>query len=165
MPSVGGNFFCSRQKKKGQLALALDVAALGPVPTIPGGWGLRNPKPKEPDQSSIFLSQLRAAGGWQKWGGIMILANDPVTRATRSSSLSSALIDRDLFGSGFARRKHRATRKVRSIGFARVGTRARSSVESESVDGSRRYDLIRKPPLAARRRWRNHVKDMTGGAP
>ena len=47
------------KNKKDQLALAQCViSALGPVPTIPGGWGLRNPKPKEPDQRSIFLSQL-----------------------------------------------------------------------------------------------------------
>jgi hypothetical protein len=72
------------QKKKDQLTLAqCGISALGPVPTIPGGWGLRNPKPKEPDQRSIFFSQAREAGGWPKWGGIVILANDPVTRATR----------------------------------------------------------------------------------
>ena len=69
--------------KKDQLALALAcypvVPALGPAPAIPGGWGLRNPKPKGPSQRSIFFSQFRAAGGWRKWGGIMIPANDPVT--------------------------------------------------------------------------------------
>ena len=53
--------------------------ALGPVPAIPGGWGLRNPKPRGPSQRSAFFSQFRTAGGWQKWGGIMIPANVPVT--------------------------------------------------------------------------------------
>ena len=71
---------CEAQTKKDQLSLVpCAIAALGPVPTIPGGWGLRNPKPKEPDQRSIFFSQARAAGDWPNWGGIVILANDPVT--------------------------------------------------------------------------------------
>jgi hypothetical protein len=62
----------TRKNKKGQLALALDFAALGPVPTIPGGWGLRNPKPKEPGQRSAFFSQSSAARGWRKKGCIVI---------------------------------------------------------------------------------------------
>lgn len=71
------------KKKKDQLALAqCGISALGPAPTIPGGWGLRNPKPKEPDQRSVFFSQVREAGDWPKWGGIVILANDPVTNLT-----------------------------------------------------------------------------------
>jgi len=56
-----------------------DLAALGPIPTIPGGWGLRNPKPKGPGQRSAFFSQFRRAGEGRKWGGIMIPANDTVT--------------------------------------------------------------------------------------
>jgi hypothetical protein len=68
------------KKKKDQLALALDntdFPAIGPIPTIPGGWGLRNPKPKGPGQRSNFLSQPRRASGWRKWGGIMILLTIP----------------------------------------------------------------------------------------
>lgn len=54
----------TRQNKKDQLTLAqCGISALGPAPTIPGGWGLRNPKPKEPDQRSVFFSQVREAGG------------------------------------------------------------------------------------------------------
>ena len=94
---------CEAQTKKDQLSLVpCAIAALGPVPTIPGGWGLRNPKPKEPDQRSILFSQSRRAGGWQKWGGIMILANDPVTAGTRwirrIQSCPRCLIGHDLFG-------------------------------------------------------------------
>jgi hypothetical protein len=40
----------------------------GPIPTAPGGWGLRNPEPKGPGQRSIFLSQPSGARGWRKWG-------------------------------------------------------------------------------------------------
>jgi hypothetical protein len=57
-PAIG----CSKlksQKKKDQLALALNAhrlfSAIGPILTIPGGWGLRNPKPKGPGQRSDFL--------------------------------------------------------------------------------------------------------------
>lgn len=53
--------------------------ATGPAPTTPGGWGLRNPEPKEPGQRSAFFSQGSRAGDGRKWGGIMICANDPVT--------------------------------------------------------------------------------------
>ena len=71
------------KKKKDQLALAQCVEfCVGPALTIPGGWGLRNPKPKEPDQRSIFFSQARAAGDWPNWGGIVIPSNDPVTSGT-----------------------------------------------------------------------------------
>ena len=79
---VGRN--APNKKKKDQLPLAqYGIPALGPAPTIPGGWGLRNPKPKEPDQRSVLFSQARAAGDWPKRGGIVILANVPVTRGTR----------------------------------------------------------------------------------
>jgi hypothetical protein len=85
------------KKKKDQLTLAqCGISALGPVPTIPGGWGLRNPKPKEPDQRSIFFSQVRAAGDWPNWGGIVIPSNDPVTSATvEISSCARLLIAHD----------------------------------------------------------------------
>jgi hypothetical protein len=67
------------KRKRANLAAAPDFAALGPIPTIPGGWGLRNPKPKGPGQRSAFFSQFRRAGEGRKWGGIMIPANDTVT--------------------------------------------------------------------------------------
>jgi hypothetical protein len=54
-------------------------AALGPVPTIPGGWGLRNPKPKEPGQrSAVFLAIQRGRRLAEK-GLYCDSANDPVT--------------------------------------------------------------------------------------
>jgi len=48
------------------------LPASGPIPTIPGGWGLRNPEPKGPGQRSISLSLDRTAHAGRKWGGIMI---------------------------------------------------------------------------------------------
>lgn len=56
-------------------------SALGPIPTTPGGWGLRNPESKGPGQRSSFFSQFSRAFGGRKWGGIMIPANDHVTAA------------------------------------------------------------------------------------
>jgi hypothetical protein len=56
-------------------------SALGPIPTTPGGWGLRNPESKGPSQRSGFFSQFSRAFGGRKWGGIMIPANDHVTAA------------------------------------------------------------------------------------
>jgi len=41
------------KKKKDQLALVqspFNYFTIGPVPTTPGGWGLRNPVSKEPGQ-------------------------------------------------------------------------------------------------------------------
>jgi hypothetical protein len=51
----------------------------GPIPTAPGGWGLRNPELKGPGQRSDGLSQSRRAVAGRKLGRIMISANDPVT--------------------------------------------------------------------------------------
>ena len=36
----------------------------GPIPTAPGGWGLRNPEPKGPGQRRTIFSQATGAGGW-----------------------------------------------------------------------------------------------------
>ena len=49
------------QKKKDQLALAQVVISLrtGPIPTAPGGWGLRNPEPKGPGQRSGYLFAIQ----------------------------------------------------------------------------------------------------------
>jgi len=63
------------QKKKDQLALAqygVNYLRTGPIPTTPGGWGLRNPEPKGPGQRRTVLSQFSRAVGRRKWGGIMI---------------------------------------------------------------------------------------------
>src|SRR5438874_2227103 len=67
------------QTKKDQLALALLVVRTDPIPTTPGGWGLRNPEPKGPGQRTQVFSQRRAAVAWRKSGDTMIPANDPVT--------------------------------------------------------------------------------------
>jgi hypothetical protein len=67
------------QTKKDQLALALLVARTDPIPSTPGGWGLRNPEPKGPGQRTQLFSQCRAAGAGRKSGDTMIPANDPVT--------------------------------------------------------------------------------------
>jgi hypothetical protein len=41
------------------------VYAIGPIPTIPGGWGLRNPEPKGPGQRTLLYRNLggQAVGG------------------------------------------------------------------------------------------------------
>ena len=44
----------------------LTLLRTGPIPTAPGGWGLRNPEPKGPGQRRIVLSQPSRAGGWRK---------------------------------------------------------------------------------------------------
>src|SRR6202163_750048 len=71
------------QKKKDQLTLAQDgdklFLRIGPIPTAPGGWGLRNPELKGPGQRSDCLSQSRRAVAGRKLGRIMISANDLVT--------------------------------------------------------------------------------------
>jgi len=78
---VDGRIAHSRQhtipkKKKDQLSLAQCgdrlICGTGPIPTAPGGWGLRNPEPKGPGQRRIIFSQRRTAVAGQKWGGIMI---------------------------------------------------------------------------------------------
>jgi len=48
-----------------------------PIPTAPGGWGLRNPEPKGPGQRRIIFSQGSGAGDGQKWGSNMILLTFP----------------------------------------------------------------------------------------
>jgi hypothetical protein len=53
------------KKKKDQLALAQygdNYSAIGPIPTIPGGWGLRNPESKGPSQRSVFLVAFQQGG-------------------------------------------------------------------------------------------------------
>ena len=69
------------KKKKDQLALAQFSGLLplrtDPIPTAPGGWGLRNPEPKGPGQRRIVLSQGSGAGGWRKWGSNMIALTFP----------------------------------------------------------------------------------------
>ena len=64
------------QNKKDQLSLAqcwdLTPLRTGPIPTAPGGWGLRNPEPKGPGQRRAFFSQGSGAGDWRKWGSNMI---------------------------------------------------------------------------------------------
>src|SRR5258708_30281426 len=55
------------------------ILRTGPIPTAPGGWGLRNPGPKGPGQRSDCLSQSRRAVAGRKLGRIMISANDLVT--------------------------------------------------------------------------------------
>ena len=41
---------------------------VGPIPTASGGWGLRNPKPKEPGQRSDDVLASRAGVRWAKFG-------------------------------------------------------------------------------------------------
>jgi hypothetical protein len=69
------------KKKKDQLALAQDGDKLflrtGPIPTAPGGWGLRNPGLKRPGQRSNSLSQFRWAVAGRKLGRIMISLTIP----------------------------------------------------------------------------------------
>ena len=69
------------KKKKDQLSLAqsrdFNSPATGPIPTAPGGWGLRNPEPKGPGQRSDFFSQFSGAVGWQKWGSNKIWLTIP----------------------------------------------------------------------------------------
>ncbi len=74
--------FRNPEKKKDQLSLAQKVGInfglrTGPVPTTPGGWGLRNPEPKGPGQRSDCLSQTRTAPAGRKWGIIVILLTIP----------------------------------------------------------------------------------------
>jgi hypothetical protein len=57
----------------------------GPIPTAPGGWGLRNPEPKGPGQRRIFFLQGSGAVDGRKWGSNMISSNDPVTPGFRRS--------------------------------------------------------------------------------
>src|SRR5271156_3503533 len=47
-------------------------SASDPIPTTPGGWGLRNPASKGPGQRRNYFSQASRARGGQKWGRIMI---------------------------------------------------------------------------------------------
>ena len=60
------------KKEKDQLSLAqsrgVKPPAIDPIPTAPGGWGLRNPEPKGPGQRRITFSQASGAGAWRKWG-------------------------------------------------------------------------------------------------
>src|SRR5260370_39687083 len=60
-------------------SMGINYLRTGPIPTTPGGWGLRNPEPKGPGQRRILFSQSRRAVAGRKLGGIMISANDPVT--------------------------------------------------------------------------------------
>lgn len=64
------------KNKKDQLSLAqcwdLTPLRTGPIPTAPGGWGLRNPEPKGPGQRRIIFSQGSGAGDGRKWGSNMI---------------------------------------------------------------------------------------------
>src|SRR6202158_4526748 len=80
------------QKKKDQLSLAQYGDKLflrtGPIPTTPGGWGLRNPEPKGPGQLAILYSQSSRAAAGRKVGSIMISANDPVTDCPLAGSRS-----------------------------------------------------------------------------
>jgi len=59
--------------------MGINYLRTGPILTTPGGWGLRNPEPKGPGQRRIVFSQSSTAVAGRKLGGIMILANDPVT--------------------------------------------------------------------------------------
>ena len=82
------------ETKKDQLSLARFriSPAYRPIPTAPGGWGLRNPEPKGPGQRRYFFSQPRgqAVGGD---GRISDSANDPVTRFAAPHSLAGSVVD------------------------------------------------------------------------
>jgi hypothetical protein len=63
------------KKKKDQLALVqyrINSSATGPIPTTPGGWGLRNPEPKGPGQRRNFFSQSEGAVDGRKLGSFKI---------------------------------------------------------------------------------------------
>jgi hypothetical protein len=51
----------------------------GPIPTTPGGWGLRNPGPKGPGQRSALLFASPHGVGLAEVGRYCDPANDPVT--------------------------------------------------------------------------------------
>lgn len=71
------------KNKKGQLALALSVifrsCVIGPVPTAPGGWGLRNPEPKEPGQRSSIVIASHGGMGLTEIGRFHDFANNDVS--------------------------------------------------------------------------------------
>jgi hypothetical protein len=71
------------KKKKDQLALAQDGDKLflrtGPIPTTPGGWGLRNPGLKGPGQRSDSLVAIQKGGRWAEIGPYYDFPNDLVT--------------------------------------------------------------------------------------
>jgi len=62
---IGRDQLRSPKKEKDQLSLAQyrgeTPLRTDPIPTAPGGWGLRNPEPKGPGQRRIFFSQASGA--------------------------------------------------------------------------------------------------------
>jgi hypothetical protein len=58
--------------KKDQLSLAQSVGInslrTGPIPTTPGGWGLRNPELKGPGHSQYLLVAVHKGGRWAEIG-------------------------------------------------------------------------------------------------
>lgn len=75
----------ARTKKRGQLALAqidngIKGAAkkLDPIPSAPGGWGLRKPVPKGPGQRSASLFASQSGGGRAEFGRYYDLSNNGV---------------------------------------------------------------------------------------
>src|ERR1700682_3644802 len=78
--------------------MGINYLRTGPILTTPGGWGLRNPEPKGPGQRRIVFSQSSTAVAGRKLGGIMLLANDPVT-AFFSTSTGPNTIRRTNLGS------------------------------------------------------------------
>jgi len=43
------------------------LTAQGPIPTTTGGWGLRNPRPEEPDPTQYLFIASHKGVGWAKF--------------------------------------------------------------------------------------------------
>jgi hypothetical protein len=83
-----------RKQKRTNLRWPPLAVRTGPIPTAPGGWGLRNPEPKGPGQRTRIFSQCRAAVARRKRGDTMIPANDPVTVCRQRVPSSRVLVSR-----------------------------------------------------------------------
>ena len=80
----------ARPKKKGPTLVGpvwgFSPLRTGPIPTAPGGWGLRNPEPKGPGQRSDCFFARQRGGRLAEVGQYYDFANDPVTPFSAGTS-------------------------------------------------------------------------------